>query len=306
MMNLYVDSDPVNPKHFILQTYDDFYALTNPGLLKSNSLNWTNNKIDYDKGLKFKGNLFIPKNYTFTYKDDADFINKTYKDRYNETYGTLKFTDAYGMTDAQKIELSISPSPQVEIGNSKRYYPIFSKDGITLSQKKAGKVNPRILYYNGVRQTTLYGFREDSLKSDGKWVVKGSYSTTWYGLASMYWYDKSTRNKIGSFTSDYAPLHSLNFGNPKEYYFNATSAYNNVPNLYSEFYIGQVSELTNPNISTVVCEVKLTENEIGSLDFRVPVFIDTGSIGDSYFKILSIDYSNNKRTSTVTLQKIVS
>lgn len=304
ILNAYVSVDTVNPKHFVIQSYDDFYALTGPALLKSNAINWTN-KVDYSQGYKQKSNLIIPKSYTFTYREDSDYLNKTYQDKYGEAYGTLKFSDSLGVTESKKVEVIFAASPQVEIGNVKRAYPALTKDGVNLSQKKPMKTVPRILYHNGVRYCPEYSMNQNYQMPDGTWNVSTAIRLNWYCLASMYWYDKSTRNKDGVYINSYMPLHSLNFATPKEFYFNATGAYNSVPTLYSSYYINQITELTDANIATIECEVSLTEHEIGMLDLRVPVYIDTGSEGDGYFKVLSVEYTNNKRTSTVTLQRIV-
>jgi hypothetical protein len=62
---------------------------------------------------------------------------------------------------------------------------------------------------------------------------------------------------------------------------------------------------TNANITYLECEAYLNENDINQLDLSVPIFIDLGINGHSYWKVLSINYTNNGRSSTVQLQKII-
>ncbi|MBN9295375.1 MAG: hypothetical protein J0I41_00120 [Filimonas sp.] len=310
MFNFFVFNSKESPRHFILERYDDYYALCQPSVIKSVALNWTN-KIDYSIGWKSKSNLSIPKNYSFSYKDDNDYLNSQYKTKYSQSYGTLTFTDPLGITDSKKVEIVFSNSPQTEIGGTQRVNTMLVKDGTSLQQKNQTKVNCRILYYNGVHFTTPMNLCDDRVNvSTGQIDAETWAGTSWYCLASPYYFDKASRNSGTPKTSDGAPsafhpLYSLNFSRPKEYYFNVNSEYENAITLYSENYINQISELTNINLFTLEVDVFLNEIDITSLDLRTPVFIDGGELGHAYFKVLSVEYSNNQQSSTVLLQKIV-
>ncbi len=87
-------------------------------------------------------------------------------------------------------------------------------------------------------------------------------------------------------------------------YFNSLSGITSCPTSYSNYYSGNISDLTNPQVTYVECEAYLNELDISNLDLKLPVFIDTGSMGHAYFKVMSIDYENNNVTSKVLLQKI--
>ena len=308
MYNFYVYNTNENPNHLIFETYDDFYALTSPVLIKSNALDWSK-KIDYSKGIKINSNLSIPKSYTFTYGDDSDYLNKGYKLKFGENYGTLTFSDSLGISNNKTVQLPFAASPIVEIGGTNRFYPIFSSADLSNVNKKPIKTNCRILYYNGLHACNNYSASVDKFEN-GAWTFEQVFSSNWYCNASMYYYDPVSRNGNTPYESDgvtpkkMVPIASLNFNTPKEFYFNADSTYLSAPNIYNNYYINQVTELTDLNLFTVQMEVRLTELDISNLDLSIPVYIDTGKYGAGYFKILELEYQNNQTTTTVTLQKI--
>ncbi|WP_322518619.1 hypothetical protein [Chitinophaga sancti] len=240
MFNLYVSNTLDNPKHFIFQTYDDFYALADIENIKNTALDWTN-KIDYSSKIKGTSNLSIPKNYTFTYSDDSnDYLNKNYKTKYAENYSTLTFTDGLGITDNKEVKVVFSASPQVSFSTGGRVYPMLVQGGTSISAKSPVSTNIRVLYYNGIFATNTYTVGIDTFDTaTTTWGKTDVYSSNWYANVSMYWFDPIARNPNTPYESDgvtpkkLTPLTSLNFGNPKEVYFLAGSEYVNVPNLYN-------------------------------------------------------------------------
>ncbi|WP_326980845.1 hypothetical protein U0033_26585 [Chitinophaga sancti] len=311
MFNLYVSNTLDNPKHFIFQTYDDFYALADIENIKNTALDWTN-KIDYSSKIKGTSNLSIPKNYTFTYSDDSnDYLNKNYKTKYAENYSTLTFTDGLGITDNKEVKVVFSASPQVSFSTGGRVYPMLVQGGTSISAKSPVSTNIRVLYYNGIFATNTYTVGIDTFDTTTTtWGKTDVYSSNWYANVSMYWFDPIARNPNTPYESDgvtpkkLTPLTSLNFGNPKEVYFLAGSEYVNVPNLYNTYYINQTSELTNINLTTFEVGVNLNAVDITNLDLRVPVFINMGQYGHAYFKILNLEYTESEVITTVTLQRI--
>ncbi|RYF97932.1 MAG: hypothetical protein EOO02_19950 [Chitinophagaceae bacterium] len=101
------------------------------------------------------------------------------------------------------------------------------------------------------------------------------------------------------------PVDDLHFGRPKEFYFPASNDYINANTSYTNYYMNQVSELTNINLVTIEVDMVLNELDISNLDLRTPVFIDFGEYGHGYFKVLSVEYVSNKLLSEVKLQKVV-
>lgn len=68
-------------------------------------------------------------------------------------------------------------------------------------------------------------------------------------------------------------------------------------------YQKQLQELSHADNVTVECNILLNETDISNLDLKIPVWIDTPN-GNAYFKVISVEYSNNTEPSFVKLQKI--
>jgi len=300
--NFYVYNTKEKPNHLVFQKYDDYYALVQPNLLVTNSLDWTG-KIDMTKNFKVKYNLEIPKKYTFVYKNDSDYLNSTYQGKYVDPYGTYRLSDALGITDERKISLIFSPSPMTQDAATGRYQPgIYTVNNNTPTRPNFQPMNSniRLLYYNGLKDCQSYDIQKDLFNQSGAyWGLDTLQSgLTQYPQCSNYYFDPAVTDSL-------VPLSDLNFGVPFETYFANSTTYTNTPTAFDLFYSRQVKELKNENVFTIECNAFLTENDITNLDLRVPVFVDLGRYGYSYFKILEIQYTDNKSASLVTLQRIV-
>lgn len=286
MFNLYAYVEKERPKHIIFQTRDDFYAYCNADNLVGSAIDWSN-KIVYDNDWTKSFNVTIPKSYKYTYKDDKDYINEDYKKNYNETYGTLKFNDTYGVSEEKKIELLFSPSPLV-ITDS-RHYPMIRGGDDT--QAKPTNSNVRILYANGIKDciNNPYNLLYDI--HGGADIGTVSFHLTNYGEVSEYYRPLVT------------PTDSLQFYLPKKVYFPFPISWAALPTLYDLFYQNQVTELTNSNLFSMNVKMYLSDFDISNFDFRTPIFIST-DIGNSYFRVLEISWKDSKTLANVKLQSL--
>lgn len=291
MFNLYAYVEKERPKHIIFKTYDDFHVLSTAPYIVNYAIDWSN-KVVYSADLKKNFNLTIPKRYTYTYKDDKDWINEKYKKKYNTVYSELKFTDEYGITDEKKIDVIFSPSPQVKtLGKT---YPMLRGGDDDI--QKPTNLNTRILYYNGVRSCPVYSIINPKMQHD--YINNRDYnvvlsSPSQYGEASEYYNPNNTTY----------PLSSLQWARPREVYFTADDNYYFLPTLYTDYYRNQVSELTNSNLFVIDCKVLLSEFDMANFDFKVPVFISTPQ-GNSYFKVIQVSWKDSKTPASVKLQSI--
>lgn len=302
IFNLYVYNTKEKPNHLIFQKYDDYYAFVQPHLLTSNSLEWSK-KIDLTKNFKIKYNLEIPKKYTFVYKTDSDYLNSTYQGKYVDPYGTFRLTDSLGVTDERKISLIFSPSPMTQDDTTGRFQPgIYTVQNNTPTRPNFQPVNSniRLLYYNGLKNCESYDIQKDVYnQTGGYWGLSTLQAgLTQYPQCSNYYFDPTNADTL-------IPLADLNFGVPFETYFANSSTFINTPTAFDLYYSNQVTELKNENVFTIECNGFLTETDIGNLDLRQPVFVDLGRFGFSYFKVLEVQYTDNKSASLVTLQRIV-
>lgn len=297
VFNYYVYTERERPKHLIFQSYNDFYSLSSPDVLKLVARDWTD-KVDY-KNWEIESNLRLPKKYLFTFKDDtSDFFNKDYKTNYGHVYGQFSFNDAFGLTEQKKVELIFSPSPAVEYPSTARLHPGYWV--YDSGKPKPVKTNIRLLYYSGVKNCNSYLFATDKfIASNTTWDIEvqgGSNST--YALATEYYYRDGVANMY--------PVDVLQFGMPVTTYFGMNNTYTrpDMQNIYFNRYMQQVTDLTDANVVFIECDAYLNEIDIANLDLRIPVFIDLGEFGHSYFKVLSVEYDNKDVPAKVKLQKI--
>jgi hypothetical protein len=282
--NFFVYTRNDNYKHLIFEKYDDYYTFALPQNLKNNALDWSN-KLDRKSAVLYNTNLDLPKAYTFTYKDDVDFLTDLYKRSFNQNYGSLNFIDSYGLIDAQDVELIFSPTIPLNESGTDRIYPALYKDDN--GAKEVSATNIRLCFYNGVFPCTDYT------------IVYLTGSTT------QTFYSGNTYPQVANyFVSGGTVINDLHFAQPYQYYFTANSDYQNSPNSYNSFYINQVTELTNPDVQFITANFLLNEIDIANLDERVPIYLNTGDFNGAYFKVIKVTYQGSDKLSPVQLQKI--
>lgn len=287
--NLYAYTTNNNYKHIIFQKYDDYYALMQPSYIMNSSLDWST-KIDYSKGINCKSNLTIPKSYLFTHKTDVDSLTDYYFKKFNLIYGSKTFDDILGLTAQKKVELIFSPCILTSYNGSDRKFMALYK--VSTGSVQLTKTNIRLCYYNGLQPCQQYTIENEETTS-GIISLVPYFTGTTYPQVSNYYLDIN-----GNAVND------LHFDKPAEMYFTSNSSYTNASTSYQNYYINQISELTNPNTKFIDFSVLLNEIDISNLDLHTPIYIQTGTIGSSYFKVLSIEYDGNKSLSSVSLQSI--
>ena len=228
-------------------------------------------------------NLTIPKSYVYTYKEDGDWINKDYKDSFNDVYSTLRFKDIYGIQDEKKIELIFGSSPMVQ--SNQRYHTLIRYNDDNEIKPVASQI--RLLYYNGVKNCADYFFTYDTFV--------GPVVIDFYGEAAEYY-------RLGNTFST-----SLQWTLPRKTYFPFMTYMGTLPNLYSSFHINQITELTDPNLYTLDCKFVLTDIDISNFDFRTPIYLSVGNtdIGNNYFKVIKISWKDDRTPASVLLQAVV-
>ncbi|WP_158798090.1 hypothetical protein [Pedobacter sp. L105] len=302
IFNFYVWTDQ-DTRIIVFEQYNDYYANTKGLNLVANALDWTR-KIDLTSRGKITTNTTIQKFYNFTMKSDSDYINDFYQKKYGQTYGDYSVTDALGISETPlAVDVIFSPTPLVlaapnitgQGGLDKAIPWIYTLDS-------NGNVFPldtniRILNYNGIADfTAAYNKTPITIITEIFNPRNNSYSHSAFitEIAAM----------VSNFVTDSSgnPVSDIHFGSPNETYIikSATS----VPTSYAN-YRNQILELKNPNVNYFDCEAYLNENDIANLDLSVPIFIDLGMYGASYWKLLSVDYTNNGRTSSIKLQKVL-
>ena len=249
MFNLQVEADRSLRNNFIIEPHDDYYLNT-----KIN--NWSEkHAINKPFTLTPTGKL---KNltYSFSYKEDKDYYNKSYLAQWQEINGYREVTAINDFLKGEyKTELTLSPTPIVGEPNSEIVTPrIISLDDNNVARPT--KFNRRILYYGGMLGNPLGG-----------------------GLLSPWaFYDETANQYINQYTYPYAgnfddPFNAtldINFGLVKEVYYDNTVAPINATNnnLYNIYYKNMMEGILDPNGKVFEGYFHLVPNDIYDFSFR--------------------------------------
>ena len=250
LLNLYIIQDPDNEFDLTFIPYNEFYT--------NEIIDWSD-KRDLAKGFSVKGsNEFIPKSYSFRYKDDADFYCKTYKNRYTANYGDLKYeTQNQFSKDDTPIELPFSLAPIVNTGNSTRLMAQLY-DINTDGTYKQVKCNPKLSFWGGNK----VGGTTYSIKNGATVLASGLYE---YGYAGHI-YDP--------FITSSGLLWDLCFNPPREVYFNI-GTYPTL-NLYHFYYNQFIDSQNNKDTKLVTLYLLLNAVDIMNLSFRKYIRMENG------------------------------
>lgn len=269
--NLYIQTDPNNPKMLIFDTRPDFY---NRGI----TVDWTHKKdfssadeIELLSDLQYK--LMI-----WSYKADSDLYNKEYLDVTGDVYGQYKyFFDNDFVKGEERIESQFSPTPLVKTP----FNAIVP--GINPEQPK---VQPRIFYWGGLKDC-----------SDGwQWTYQSAITGATGSTESFTKYPYA-----GHFDDPINPTIDINFGESKYYFYNDWTSLpaSNMFNTYWSDYIRQIE-----TGKLVTSYFNLDEYDIRFIkdNFYTKIFIV-----DSYYYVNKIiDYKPlNNGLTKVELIKII-
>ena len=281
LFNLVLTVDPDNSNKFHLKTYKEF----NKNILNINraiAIDWTD-KIDF-KNYNVKTNINLPKLYKYNFEEDNDMLNEYYKGLYNSNYGDLTISDSKGLEGENEVKLIFAPSININHSMNLKKLPVLYKaDGFLQGKKKTFSTKLRILYNNGVETTDSYQLYN-----------AGSILTT----LNTYQYSSMFLKENNQITD------TLLFDLPKEYYISDDIIDDYSITQYNKYYKEQIQTLLNDNILFAEFSAYLNETDIANLDFSIPIFIQT-KFGNSYFKLLEVEYSNHYTPSTIKLMKIV-
>ena len=285
MFNLIVEPNKSEfyPNILTIEPRDDFY---NSGLTKD----WSS-KLDRNADLNVQI-LAETQNKTtiLKFKDDSDFYNQKYVEKWKEQYGQYKYiTDNDFVEGEKKVEVIFSPTPIVAVINSKGFIiPKISK--LSGNQFNRSESNIRI-----VRKAPTG-------------VVQNPYGEYWgLGLSASHlspvapgsYYTFSYYPYVGHFDNPYTPTDDLNFGQTTEIFYNATSTVTN-QNLFNKYWYKQMNEYTGKNSRVITGMFYLKPQDIYDFRFSDKIYID-----NQYYKVLKIsDYDAANPFATTKVQLI--
>lgn len=298
MFNLYVYPDPNSPKNIIFIPYPDFYSNFTINKLINSSIDWSD-KIDNNATITQTPVADLFDLYAFTFKDDTDYFSKIYKDKYGDTYGNLTLT---GNTNGsnKSMDLIFGSTPVANYAN--RNVP-FLWELDTNNLKKPKVTVPRILFYNGLVNCPTYEIGEISYSASTLSYYFSHIQPSNVSAYTFYQYAEANEYTLSS-NGEFV---DLTFGLPLEVYYTSggdLSTYGSgKKTLYDRYYADYITELTDSNTKIIELSAYLTAQDIQTLDFRTPIFINS-VLGHNYFKLLSVDYSSSSQPADIKLQTI--
>jgi len=262
MFNLFIETDPDNPKNLLIEPRNDYF--------NANIEDWSG-KVDYTQPLKYKTLAAFNKGvYTFTYKKDSDFYNANYsQDWAGAIYGERKiYTENDFSQEEYKTEIVFSATPSIGGWSHNRITPIIAK-GETNAQLKSTGGNIRILIYNGLKDSST-PFTITQGETGGE-----SSNLSEYPFCGM-WDDPRSPNQ------------TIDFGAPREILY--TSSYGPITwidnDLFNKYHADEFTALTDKNAKMLECSVLLNPVDVGGLDFRKQYYLD-----GAYFRLYEVKYN---------------
>lgn len=268
MFNCYLEPSKTVPNRFVIEPFEEFYA-------QGTNLNWTSK---LDRSQKITETLIseeLAKQYTFTFKEDKDFLNENYKNTTKRVYGDYTADlDNDFVTKEDKVEIIFSPTPVDNVIGSNQF--VIPKIGKYDSNNKFGKTNFNIRF---LRKNP----NPRRLPSGETWGFTGT-TYNYYPYAGHL-------DDPFSGTTDY------NFGAVPYVYYPwsaVTNAAITQNNLFNNYWNKYITEITDKEAKLIKCFIKLTPADIFKFKFQDKVYIEgiSSEVGHMY-RVNSIVYSPN-------------
>jgi hypothetical protein len=276
LFNLYVYESRDDEKLLNITPYVDFYDI-DPG----NAVDWSS-KLNRDKAIRIKPlSELNSRYYNFSFKSDSDYYNDLYTKRYNQNYGDYKYDSEFEFAQEEdKAEVIFSGTPLVGYtGEDKVYSTILKQTGSTTIVEENVDSNIRILQTKKITSVSSWDMLNGA-------TVLGSY--TYYGYA-------------GHLDDPNAPANDIQFGVPKELFFNLVTGALHV-NQFNVYWSPYMAEITDKDSRLLTATFRLNARDIYNLDFSKMVYLDGG-----LYRLVKIEDYNASREDecTVTLLKVI-
>ena len=271
MFNLYVYDDQYETNKIQIKPYIDFYD--------GSFVDWTN-KVDRSQPMSIKPMSEInARYYQFKYKEDNDYYNENYRKKYNEGYADRIYDTEFDFVkDTDSTEIIFAPTVLFQAENKDKIYPAIYK-----KSNENTKTDPMDFVIR-----VLQAKKKTSVTS---WKIKDGatdlVTLTSYGYA-------------GHLDDPFTPTNDINFGAPKEVYFDTTTY--PTTNLFNAYYSDYMAEITDKDSKLLTCNILLNAVDVLNLNFGKLVMID-----NQLFRINKIEGYNSidYKTSKIELLKVI-
>lgn len=245
MFNLYVYEDKLVEKKLIIKPFIDFYD--------GSQIDWTD-KVDRGSVIRLKPmSEFTARYYDYKYKQDNDFYAENYRKKYNEGYGDFVYdSENEFVKESDSTELIFAATIVYQRqGTDKIYSSIYKLSNSNQAEDKMDSVI-RIL-------------QAKKITGRNTWAITNGVGGSTLASYTAYGY-------AGHVDDPLNPVNDINWGSPKELYFNTTSY--TTANLFNGYWSEYIAEITDKDSKLLTCSVKLNEVDIYNLDFSKLIYID--------------------------------
>ncbi len=246
LFNLYAYESSMDDKKIYIKPFVDFFDYNASGIV-----DWTY-KVDRSKVIEYTPMSEInARYYNFKFKQDSDYYNENYRNRYGEGYGDYLYDSEYAFSgDKTDVELIFAATPLVGYSGVDKIVSAMYKKTNGVEEKRDNVI--RILQTKKITGVT-------------SWSMKDGVSTLQSGL-TVYGYG-------GHYDDPDAPANDIQFGVPNELFLTLTSGAINVTQ-FNVYWSSYMAEISDKDSKLMTCYVKLDSADIFNLNFSHPIYID--------------------------------
>lgn len=284
LWNLYVWEDPNDSTLIYLKPYVDYYS-TSP----LDAVDWTY-KLNRDAVVKIKPMSELnAKTYYFKYKQDNDYWNTLYRERYKYGYGDHVYDSEYEFAEQDNtIELPFAATVLTGwAGEDKVVSAIYKMSNVDASGRGVEEsIDSQIRILQTKKVTGVADFK---IYENGELGATVLTTSTLYGYA-------------GHFDDPDGPSNDLNFGVTRELFFTLATG-DPSRTQFNVYWSTYMAEITDKDSKLLIGKFYLTGKDITDLDFSKKVYIDghlyrlnavkdynASEVGDCECELLKINY----------------
>jgi hypothetical protein len=248
--NLMIDDDRDNNKKINITPWPDYYPEDS-----ADCVDWSD-KLDRSRPKRIKPMSELnARIFEFKYKQDSDYYNDSYRKLYNEGYGDRYYDSGYEFAKAKETcEIIFAGSPLLGYSGEDKYVTTCFK-----ARSTGGAIDEERT------ETVIRILQAKKITGVTAWDLLDGVSTLAAGLTA-YGY-------AGHLDDPTTPTVDLNFGAPRELYFELDNAYPSA-NMFNTYWSGYMAEITDKDSKLLEAWFKLDASDITNLDFSKYVFID--------------------------------
>ena len=273
--NLYIEQDKANANNYIIERRNDFYTTGNE--LDLNSRHDTSQEWKIIPMGELDSNSYVLK-----FDDDGDYWNKTYLNKWQETYGQQRTIITNDFLKKERvIKVGFAPTPGVSFQTDIVAPRLLTIEGTFPGgtwTAKPTKTKPRLLYWAGQKSCMVHN------------LVTSATTTL---------NNQATYPSLNHFDDAINPTIDINFGLPRELFWTLPAQQYTTNNLGNSGWNDYFSAISNKNSKIVQIKAQLSPLDMYNFTFRRRAFFK-----GAYFYINKITGYDPQTNSSVLIEML--